>query len=92
MYERGAKKRTYEGQLCENISEGILYTPARTLSNKRTKISSLEIDIFGLKMMVESGLEFSILKFTELLQIYCCLVQKHLPRKAELAWQVSRYL
>ena len=35
---------------------------------KWTKISSLEIDIFGLKMMVKSGLEFFILKFTEPLQ------------------------
>ena len=33
-------------------------TPARTHSYKRTKISSLEIDIFGLKMRVKSGLEF----------------------------------
>ena len=75
MYERGAKKRAYEGQLCENISEGILYTPARTLSNKRTKISSLEIDIFGLKKMVESGLEFFILKFIESLQRYLLTCQ-----------------
>ena len=33
--------------------------------NKRTKVSSLEITIFDLKMMVNSGLEFFILKFTE---------------------------
>ena len=32
---------------------------------KLTKISSLEIDNFGLKMMVKSGLEFFTLKFTE---------------------------
>ena len=32
---------------------------------KWTKISSLEINIFDLKMMVKSGLEFFILKFSE---------------------------
>ena len=42
--------------------------------------------------MVKSGLEFFILKFTGLLQSCCCPVQKNLPRKAEWAWQVSRYL
>jgi hypothetical protein len=60
--------------------------------NKGTKISSLEIDIFDLKMMMKSGLEFFVLKLTEPLQGCCCPVQKNLPRKAELAWQVSRYL
>jgi hypothetical protein len=40
--------------------------------------------------MVKSGLDFFILKFTKPLQSYCCPVQKNLPRKAELAWQVSR--
>ena len=45
------------------------FTPART------KISSLEIDIFGLKMMVKSGLEFFILKFTEPLQRYLLTCQ-----------------
>ena len=35
---------------------------------KWTKISSLEINIFYLKMMVKSGLEFFILKFTKPLQ------------------------
>ena len=54
--------------------------------NKWTKISSLEIDIFDLKMMVKSGLEFFILKFTKPLQSCCCPVQKNLHRKAELAW------
>ena len=48
--------------------------------------------IFGLKMMVKSGLEKVILKFHDGLQSCCCPVQKNLPRKAELAWQVSRYL
>ena len=60
--------------------------------NKWTKISSLGIDIFDLKMMVKSGLEFFILKFTKLLQSCSCTGQKTLPRKAELARQVSRYL
>jgi hypothetical protein len=32
------------------------------------------------------------LEFTEPLQSCCCPVQKNLPRKAELAWQLSRYL
>ena len=41
--------------------------------------------------MVKSGLEF-ILKLTEPLQSCCCPVQKYLPRLAELAWQLSRYL
>ena len=41
--------------------------------------------------MVKSGLEF-ILKLTEPLQSCCCPVQKNLPSRAELAWQVSRYL
>ena len=48
--------------------------------------------IFGLKMMVKRGLEKIILKFHDGLQSCCCPVQKNLPRKAELAWQVSRYL
>ena len=38
------------------------------------------------------GLEFFIWKVTEPLQSCCFPVQKNLPRKAELAWQVSRYL
>ena len=41
--------------------------------------------------MVKSGLEF-ILKLTEPLQSCCCPVQKYLPRMAELAWQLSKYL
>ena len=48
--------------------------------------------IFGLKRMVKSGLEKIILRFHDGLQSCCCPVQKNLPRKAELAWQVSRYL
>ena len=60
--------------------------------NKWTKILSLEMTIFGLKMMVKSGLEKIILKFHVPLQSCCCPVQKNLPRMAELAWLVSRYL
>ena len=60
--------------------------------NKWTKIMSLEIDIIDLKMMVKSGLEFFILKFTEPLQSCCCPVQKNLPRKAELAWQAIQQI
>ncbi len=60
--------------------------------NKQIKISDLETNIFELKMMMKSGLEFFILKFYQPLQSCCCPVQKNLPRKAELAWQVSRYL
>ena len=63
-------------------------TPPRTA----TKILTLEMTIFGLKMMVKSGLEFFILKSYVPLQSCCCPVQKNRPRKAELAWQVSRYL
>ena len=48
----------------KGLSMYLLNTPARTYS------ISLEIDIFGLKMMVKSGLEFFILKFTEPLQRY----------------------
>ena len=43
-------------------------------------------------MMVQSGLQFFILKFTEPLQSGCCPVPKNLPIRAELAWQVSGYL
>jgi hypothetical protein len=51
-----------------------------------------EATIFGLKMMVKSGLEFFILKSYVPLQSCCCPVQKNLPIMAELAWQVSRVL
>ena len=51
----------------------------------------MKLTFLSLKMMVKSGLEF-ILKLTEPLQSCCCPVQKNLPSRAELAWQVSRYL
>ena len=38
--------------------------------------------IFGLKMMVKSGLEKNILKFHDGLKSCCCPLQKILPRKA----------
>jgi hypothetical protein len=40
-------------------------------------------------MMMKSGLKFFILKLNEPLQSCCCPVQRNLPKKAELAWQVS---
>ena len=66
-------------------------TPARTHSISRLKSRVLKLTFLSLKMMVKSGLEF-ILKLTEPLQSCCCPVQKNLPSRAELAWQVSRYL
>ena len=47
---------------------------------------------FGLKMMVESGVEFFILKSYVPLQSCCCPVQNKSAQEAELAWQVSRNL
>ena len=51
----------------------------------------MKLPFLSLKMMVKRGLEF-ILKLNEPLQSCCCHVQKNQTRKAELAWQVSRYL
>ena len=65
---------------------------AQNSQNKQTKISDHETKIFELKVGVKSGLEFFILKSYQPLQSCCCPVQKDLPRWAELAWQVSRYL
>ena len=66
-------------------------TPARTLFISGLKSRVIKLPFLSLKMMVKSGLEF-ILKLTEPLQSCCCPVQKYLPRLAELAWQLSRYL
>ena len=66
-------------------------TPVITVFISRLKSRVLKSSFLILKMMVKSGLEF-ILKLTELLQSCCCPVQKYLPRMAELAWQLSRYL
>ena len=49
---------------------------------------SLEIDIFDLEMMVKRGLKKIYFEIHRA-QSCCCPVQKHLPRKAELALQVS---
>ena len=68
-----------------------LHTPARTLSISGLKSRVFKLWFLSLKMMVKSGLEF-ILKLTEPLLSCCCPVQKCLPRMAELAWQLSRYL
>ena len=46
-----------------------------------TKILSLEMTIFGLKMMVKSGLEKNILKFHVPLQSCCYPVQKNCPER-----------
>ena len=69
----------------------LLLTPVRTNSISGLKSRVMKIPFLSLKMMVKSGLEF-ILKLTEPLQSCCCPVQKYLPRMAELAWQLSRYL
>ena len=45
-----------------------------------TKISSLEMVVLNLKMMVKSD-RFFILKFNEPLQSCCCLAQKICPRR-----------
>ena len=66
-------------------------TPVITLFISGLKSRVLKLSFLSLKMIVKSGLEF-ILKLTEPLQSCCCPVQKYLPRMAELAWQLSRYL
>ena len=67
------------------------YTPVTTLFISGLKSRVLKLSFLSLKMMVKSGLEF-ILKLTEPLQNCSCPVQKYLPRMAELAWQLSRYI
>ena len=62
-----------------------LSTPARTLSISGLKSRVLKLPLFDLKMMVKSGLEFFVLKFTKPLQSCCCPVQKNMSKKAELA-------
>ena len=64
-------------------------TPAINISGLKSRV--MKLPFLSLKMMVKSGLEFN-LKLTEPLQSCCCPVQKYLPRLAELAWQLSRYL
>ena len=55
-----------------------------------TKILSLDIDIFGLKIMMKSGPHFFILKKQAPLELLLPSTKKNLSRKAELAGQVSR--
>jgi hypothetical protein len=45
---------------------------------------SLEIDIFGLKVMVKSGREFFILNFTKPIQSCYCPVQKKSAQKGSI--------
>jgi hypothetical protein len=67
-------------------------TPARTHTISGLKSGVLKLTFLTLKTLVKSGLEFFILKFTKSLQSCCCPVPKNLTIRAELAWQVSRYL
>ena len=46
---------------------------------KWTKLLTIEITIFGLKIMVKNGLEKVILTFHITLQSCCCPVQQNLP-------------
>ena len=91
--------RTYLRGLGHQLSFVIKFDWIHTRQNpfnNWTKILNLAMYIFDLKMIVKSGLEFFILKFTETHQSCFCPVQKNLPRKTELARhcrQVStRYL
>ena len=58
----------------------------------RTTLLTLEMTIFGLKMIVKSGLEFFYFVIEWGLSELLLPSAKNRPRKAELAWQVSRYL
>jgi hypothetical protein len=53
------------------------------------RMSALETNIFGLKMMMKSGLESINLRFHYLLQSCCCPMEKNLARKAGSAWLVE---
>ena len=58
-------------ELDPSLKQTLTFNHNHTSQNsfyKWTKISSLRINIFDLKMMVKSGLEFFVLKFTEPLQ------------------------
>ena len=48
--------------------------------------------IFGIKMMVKSGLEKIFWNSTSPFSVAAAQCKKNLPRNAELAWLVSRYL
>ena len=66
-------------------------TPAWTLFISGLKSRVLKLP-FLLKNYGKKWFRLFILKFTEPLQSCCFPVQKYLPRMAELAWQLSRYL
>ena len=66
-------------QFVDYIFIWIMFYTSQNSFNKWHKISSREIGIFGLKVIVKSGLEFFIWKFTEPLQSCCCPVQKICP-------------
>ena len=57
--------------------------------NKWTKILSHETSLFGLKMMVKSGLEFF---YFEILRAPSELLLPSAKKNAHIGWQVSRYL
>ena len=63
---------------------------SQDLFYKWTKILRLKMDIFGLKMMVKSGLDFFYFEIHQAPSELLLPSAKNLPRKAELAWQVSR--
>ena len=60
-------------------------------ADKMHKITSISLKTVKVVIFVKIVVKI-ILNFTEPLQSCCCPVQKNLPRKAELAWQISRYL
>ena len=66
----------------KHFGEQTQATPTRTRFISGLTFRVMKLPFLSLKMMVESGLEFSILKFH----------WPNLPRKAELVWQISRYL
>ena len=71
--KRAASLKTF--QLGVPIYNSFIHHTSQNSFNKWTKISSLEINIFDLKMMVKSGLEFFILKFYQPLQRYLLTCQ-----------------
>jgi hypothetical protein len=58
---------------------------------KRTKISSLEINIFDLKVMVKSYLDFFFWNLASPFRVTAAQYKTNQPKKAELAWPVTRY-
>jgi hypothetical protein len=64
--------------------------PPRTHFISGLKLLTLEMTIFGLKMMMKSGLESFILKLNEPLQSCCCPVQKRLVGISEGNRSISK--